>query len=71
MTPKSQLFERHFSVITLAEIWSVSTDTIIRLFEDVPGVMKIGEEGGRGKRRKITLKIPESIANSVYAERIR
>jgi hypothetical protein len=71
MTPKHQLFERHFSVITLSEIWSVSTDTIIRLFEDVPGVMKIGEEGGRGKRRKITLKIPESIANSVYAERIR
>lgn len=65
------LFERHFSPTTLAEIWSLSTDTIIRIFEDIPGVLKIGDEGGKGKRRKIHLKIPESIAQSVYAERIR
>ena len=71
MTPKHQLFERHFSSSTLAELWSVSPDTIYRWFEDLPGVLKIGDEGGRGKRRYITLKIPESIANSVYAERIR
>lgn len=71
MTPKAQLFERHFSVQTLAEILSLSPDTITRKFEDVPGVLKIGTEGGRGKRRKITLRIPESIAFSVYSELIR
>jgi hypothetical protein len=71
MMPKNQLLERHFSVQTLAEIWSLSPDTITRKFEDVPGVLKIGTKGGRGKRRKITLKIPESIAFSVYSDLIR
>lgn len=71
MTPKHQMFERHYSPRTLAEIWSWSEDTVIRIFENIPGVLKIGSEGGRGKRRKITLRIPESIALSVYSERIR
>jgi hypothetical protein len=71
MMPKNQLFERHFSPRTLAEVWGFSEDTILRWFEDVPGVLKCGAEGGRGKRRKVTIRIPESIALSVYSERIR
>jgi hypothetical protein len=64
----AQIFERHFSPRTLSEIWGYSEDTIIRWFEDVPGVLKSGSDGTRGKRRKITLKIPESIATRVYQE---
>jgi|GEM_PF-5534060 len=33
------------------------------------GVLKQGNEAGRGKRRKITIRSPESIARSVYEER--
>ncbi len=65
------VFDRHFSPRTLAEMWGFSEDTILRWFEDVPGVLKQGNEAGRGKRRKITIRIPESIARSVYAERTR
>jgi len=71
MTPKHQMLERHFTPRTLAEVWGFSEDTILRWFEDVPGVLKCGAESGRGKRRKITIRIPESIAQSVYSERIR
>ncbi len=71
MPTDTAIFDRHFSPRTLAEMWGFSEDTILRWFEDVPGVLKQGSEAGRGKRRKITIRIPESIARSVYAERIR
>ena len=65
MPRQSPAFERHSSPRTLAEMWAFSEDTVIRSFEDVPGVLKSGMEGGRGKRRKMTIRIPESIALSV------
>src|SRR5215470_5806545 len=42
-------FERHFTPRTLAELWGFSEDTIQRWFEDQPGVLKHGDEGGRGR----------------------
>jgi len=63
--------ERHFSVGTLAELWSYSEDTITRMFAELPGVLKIGTPGGRGKRPRLTLRIPESIALKVYADKTR
>lgn len=62
-------FERHFSPRTLAEMWGFSEDTIVRWFEDEEGVLKCGSNGTRGKRRKLTLRIPESVALRVYRER--
>jgi hypothetical protein len=66
---QTSMFERHFSTRTLAELWGFSEDTIVRWFEDEPTVLKCGSEGGRGKRRKIVLRIPESTAMRVYQER--
>ena len=63
--------ERHFSPRTLAEMWGFSEDTIIRWFEDEPGVLKCGMDGAAGRRRKITLRIPESVATRVYRARTR
>jgi len=65
------IFERHFSPRTLAELWNFSEDTITRWFEDNPDVLKCGSNGARGKRRKLTLRIPESIAMRVYQEKAR
>jgi hypothetical protein len=65
------VFERHFSPRTLAGMWGFSEDTIVRWFEDEPGVLKCGVDGARGRRRKITLRIPESVALRVYQERTR
>lgn len=65
------IFERDFSPGSLAELWGLSADTIVRWFEDQPGVLKLGSDGSRGKKRKITLRIPESVAERVYSERSR
>jgi hypothetical protein len=65
------IFERHFSPRTLSELWGFSEDTIVRWFEDDPAVLKCGCDGARGKRRKITLRIPESIAMRIYQERCK
>jgi hypothetical protein len=58
--------ERHYKVSELAEMWSASEDTIRRWFEDEPGVLKFGSKGERGRRRRLTLRIPESVAARVY-----
>jgi hypothetical protein len=63
------LLERHFTVRTLAELWSLSEDTVQHWFESEEGVIKLGSDGARGKRRRITLRVPESVAERVYAQR--
>ncbi len=65
---KPDLSERHFSPRTLAELWALSEDTIIRIFEDEAGVFKLGEQK-RGKRAYTTLRIPETVTERVYRER--
>lgn len=61
--------ERHFSIRTLAELWAFSEDTVRRLFQDEPGVVRIGKAGRRdGKRDYETIRIPESLAERKYRE---
>ena len=63
-------FGRHFTVAELAEIWKLDETTIRRIFQDEPGVLKIGKSNRRdGKRDYITLRIPEAVALRVYRER--
>ena len=69
--PWADMFERHFSVRTLAELLSLSEDTIQRWFEDVPGVLKVGADGRRKRGGSGSLRIPESVARRVYRERCR
>ena len=58
---------RHFKVEELAELWAVSDDTIRRLFRDEPGVINLGnEESSRKKRRYVSLRIPETVAERVH-----
>lgn len=60
------IFERHFSPRTLAELWGYSEDTILRWAEHEEGVLRCGSEGGRGRKRKRTIRIPESVARRMY-----
>ena len=77
MTKRSQnfelagIFERHFSVRTLADFWQLSDDTIQRWFEDETGVLKVGDDNKRRCGRRVTLRIPESVATRVYREKVR
>ena len=51
--------ERHFSVTDVATLWSLSRDSVRRIFRQEPGVMVIGE-------RYVTLRIPESVLERVH-----
>jgi hypothetical protein len=58
--------ERHFTPQELAETWGVSVQTIRELFKDEEGVLKIGRDGTRNRRRYKTIRIPESVAERVH-----
>jgi hypothetical protein len=63
-------FGRQFTPAELAELWKFDQTTIRRMFQDEPGVMKVGKSNRRdGKRDYVTLRIPEAVALRVYAER--
>ena len=63
-------FEKHYSPQDLAELWQLDESTIRRIFQDQPGVLKIGKSGRRdGKRDYVTLRIPKSVALRLHQER--
>lgn len=71
MSPQSQLetsahAERHYAVAEIAEMWNLSADKVRDLFEREPGVLVIGEQQPRNKRRYTTLRIPQSVVERVH-----
>lgn len=63
--------EKHFSVPQVAELWGLSGEKVRRMFQDVPGVLKIGFPGilpGR-KRPHVTLRIPASVLQRFHEDR--
>ncbi len=70
--PKPDALERHLSVQDLAQVWGLDESTIRRLFQDEPGVLKIGKAARHdGKRDYVTLRIPESVVRRVHEQRCR
>jgi hypothetical protein len=69
---KGTAFEPHCRPKDLAKLWGLNETTVRRLFQDQPGVLKIGRAGHRdGKRDYTSIRIPESIALRVHEERSR
>ena len=66
------MFEKHYTVQELAELWNISPDTIRRWFRDDPGVMKIGKGTRRTSRGYVRgryhLRIPESVAIRMHQQ---
>jgi hypothetical protein len=60
--------ERHWSVAEIATAWNLSEDVIRRLFSKEPGVLVIGRRTKSTKRRYRTLRIPQSVLESVYCQ---
>jgi hypothetical protein len=57
---------RHYSPAEIGRLWNLSPDTIRHLFQNEPGVLQIGEKSRRGRRRYVTLRIPEFVAARVH-----
>ncbi len=65
------LIDAHYSPQFYAELWGVSPSTVTRWFEDVPGVLKLSKPARNGRRTRVELRIPWSVAMRVYQERSR
>jgi predicted DNA binding CopG/RHH family protein len=50
-------------------MWQLSTDTVQRIFQDEPGVVALGNKNPRGKRKRITLRIPRAVMERVKKTR--
>ena len=61
--------DHHYTTGFLAELWGLSTDTILRWFQDEPGVLKLSKLSRKGVRTRVELRIPLSVANRVHSER--
>lgn len=53
--------EQHYTPAQVAAILNVSVDTVIRWFRKTPGVIAVGNEETLYKRRKQTIRIPQSV----------
>lgn len=58
-----------FTVAQIASMWQLSTDTVQRLFQDERGVVTLGNKNARGKRKRITLRIPREVMQRVKKRR--
>ena len=59
--------EPHYTPKQLAKLWGVSVQTIIRLFENEPGVLILGSAiESRFTRKYRTMRIPASVAARVH-----
>ena len=60
--------EIHYTVGQIAAIWGWSEQTVRRVFDGEPGVLRLGGITPlRGKRQYVTLTIPASVAARVHA----
>jgi hypothetical protein len=62
--------EKHFSAPELAELWHLSPAMIRQLFENEPGIIKLGQpsrrQGRELKRRYFSIRIPSTVAERVH-----
>jgi hypothetical protein len=61
--------QENFTVAEIAALWKLSTDSIQRIFEDEPGVVTLGDKNPRGKRKRVTLRIPRAVMMRVKKTR--
>ena len=61
----------HYSPQFYAELWGMSASTVVRWFQDMEGVLKLNKPAKNGRRNRVELRIPFSVAMRVYRERSR
>ena len=57
--------QQHYRVRELAARWGFAESTIIKMFRNEPGVLRLGGDS-HGKRSYVSLSIPESVALRVH-----
>ena len=65
------VIDPHYSPQFYAELWGMSPSTVLRWFQDMEGVLKLSEPAKNGKRIRVELRIPFSVAMREYRKRSR
>lgn len=62
--------ERHYTVWEVAELWGFSEKTVKRMFEDMPGVLKVSMPTvlKRKNKPKVSLRIPRSLLERAHEQ---
>jgi hypothetical protein len=63
-----QVLEQHYTVPEIARRLGRTPDWVRKRFEAEKGVLRDGEDHRRGKRRYVTLLVPESVLIRVVRE---
>jgi hypothetical protein len=71
MKPEPVPVDAHYSPQFYSELWGISVSTVLRWFQDLDGVLKLNEPSKNGRRTRIELRIPLSLAMRVYREKTR
>lgn len=58
--------EKHYSVIEISQLWSLSEKTVRKIFENEPGVIQWGTGETSRKRGYRTLRVPETVLQRVH-----
>ncbi len=66
MNQEPSFSERHYTVDEVSAMWSLSRESVRKIFLAESDVPKIARPGNRYKRSYVTLRIPESVLNRVY-----
>lgn len=66
--------DKHYTVKEVSQLWSVSPQTVYRLFSNVSGVLKISQSrlpsySSSRRKPKVILRIPESVLKQVHQDR--
>ncbi len=69
VAPEPIVIDPHYSPQFYAELWGVSVSTVLRWFQDVPGVLQLNTPSKNGRRTRIELRIPFSLAMREYNRR--
>lgn len=67
--PEPITIDPHYSPQFYAELWGIHVSTVVRWFQDLAGVLKLSSPSKNGKRVRVELRIPFSLAMRVYRER--
>ena len=61
--------EKHYTPAEVGKLWGFSTQAMIRLFENEPGVVFLGTRVPQnGKQRRMFLRIPKSLMERKHEE---
>jgi len=56
---------RYYTAREISELLNLSQDSVRKLFQDEPGVLVLGDQSSKYKRRYTTLRVPDSVLRRV------